>query len=131
MGVNPQEKQLASIQHHFILDILWKVVDHENIGRVRGILGVLYLTILFVCILALAQVIFLKLFPTFLIKDSPIQTNEYNHFFVKSLSNVLRNIYKEQRQDPITVCPGVRVASDLIVYFLRVTITFCFFQLGF
>jgi uncharacterized BrkB/YihY/UPF0761 family membrane protein len=107
MGVNPQEKQLASIQHHFILDILWEVVDHENIGRVRGILGVLYLTILFVCILALAQVIFLKLFPTFLIKDSPIQANEYNHFFVESLSNVLRNIYKEQRQDPITVCPGV------------------------
>lgn len=124
MGVNAEEKQLASIQHHFILDVLWEVVYHEDIRRVRGILGVLDLTVFFVCILALAQVIFLKLFPTFLIEDSSIETNEYNHFLIESLSNVFRNIYKEQRQDPVTVCPSVRVASDLVVNFLRVTVSF-------
>ena len=126
MGVNAEEKQLASIQHHFILDVLWEVVYHEDIRRVRGILGVLDLTVFFVCILALAQVIFLKLFPTFLIEDSSIETNEYNHFLIESLSNVFRNIYKEQRQDPVTVCPSVRVASDLVVNFLRVTVSFWF-----
>jgi len=122
MGVDPQEEQLPCVEHHFVLDVLWEVVYHENIRRVWGIFCIFNLAILLIGVFAFTQIVLLQLFPALLIQDSPVQTNEYHHLFIEGLPYVLGNVYKEQWQNPITVRANIGIARNQVVNSVAVAV---------